>query len=153
MTAEVVVLETQRERDERVALIKRGRDELVEILNLDLAERLYKVTGNTSRLLELGIDPATVKRPPYRPSKTMFDDRQIVQLVWKQEYQAGVKFSNNEAREKNPCFLAVAKAQGRHVSAVIRQWRRVPAAERVKIREWLRERLREHGQLHERHKK
>ncbi len=132
---------------------KRGIDAMVAKIKRAIAEKHYKIIGDKSRLLELGIDPATVRRPPWRPSKTMFDDRQIVHLIWKQKYQAGEKFSNTEGINKNSCFLAVAKAQGRHVSGVIRQWRCVPAAERAAIGEWLRELLREHGALHEHRRK
>jgi hypothetical protein len=117
------------------------------------AEQRYRRIGDASQLLALGIAPATVKRGRGHPSKTMFDDRQIVQLIWRQKLQAGESFSNSEGKENNPCIVAVARAQGRHVSAVIRQWTNVPAAERQSIEEWLRAELAKRGLLHDRHKK
>ena len=129
-----------------------GTDEMVARVRKAIAEHYYKRTGNASRLQELGVDAASVKRPAHRPAKTMFDDREIVQLVWSKKYLEGEIFSNVFGIEHNACLVAVAEAQDRHVSAVIRQWKLVPAAERAAIGKWLRELLQAEGLLHKRHK-
>lgn len=116
------------------------------------AEQRYRRIGDASQLLALGIDPVTVKRGRGRPAKTTFSDEQIVQLIWRQKLQAGESFSNSDGKENNPCFVAVARAQGRHVSAIIRQWTNVPDADRRSIEKWLRAVLTKRGLLHSRHK-
>jgi hypothetical protein len=102
---------------------------------------------------QLGIDPATIKRPRGRTPKTHFTDKQIVQLVWKQKYQAGLPFSNDLGGDLNRCFVAVADAQGRNVGGIREAWKRVPAAERKQIGAWVLRLLREHGALHQRFSK
>lgn len=125
---------------------------LILIVRRSIATTRWIRTGDRVLLDKLGIDPATIKRPRGRPSKTAFTDEQIVQLVWKQKYQAGLPFSNEFGGDLNKCFVAVADAQGRNVGEIRKAWKRVPAAERKKIGDWLSRLLRDEGELHEKFK-
>lgn len=122
-------------------------------LRRSIATTRWIRTGARVLLDKWGINPATIKRPRGRPSKTTFTDEQIVQLVWKQKYQAGLPFSNEHGADLNQCFVAVADAQGRNVGEIREAWKRVPAAERKKIGDWLSRLLREEGVLHQRFNK
>lgn len=126
---------------------------LILIVRRSIATTRWIRTRDRVLLDQLGIDPATIKRPRGQPPKTPFTDEQIVQLVWKQKYQAGLPFSNEHGAYLNQCFVAVADAQGRNVGEIRKAWNRVPAAERKKIGDWLFRLLREEGVRHRRFNK
>lgn len=124
-------------------------------MQLKLAKSVYVRTGKDEALRELGLSYSEIneiERPRGKPSTNMYSDRQIVQLVFKQELQAGKPFTNAKSWENNPCFTAVADYQGRSVRQIREQWKCVPANERQKIRAELKATLEEHGLLHKRHR-
>lgn len=124
--------------------------EMLEKIAYHLAKRLYVVTGNDLALREHGLtydEISKIKRPRGRPKKTLYTDRDIVQLIYKQELQAGIRFTNVAGKENNECFIAVAEHQNVGVDQIVRQYKNVPAKERKKIKEWLRQKLAEHDLL------
>lgn len=128
--------------------------ELVFDIHKGIAKSIYAKTGKNSALRELGVsyrEISEIKRPRGQPRVNMYSDRQIVQLVFKQELQVGLPFTNAKSWENNQCFTAVADYQQRSVKQVYEQWKSVPARERAKIRKWLEDLLRKHGRLHKRH--
>jgi hypothetical protein len=92
-----------------------------------------------------------VKRKRGQPPALHLPAETVVQLVFKQELQGGVPFTNWPSREANPCIVAVAHARGVSESTVARMYKSVPTHRRKQIRDGLHKLLREHGALHPRH--
>lgn len=119
------------------------------------AEELYKRTKNPEALLIMGLTYAEIdkiKRKRGQPEKTLYDPRHIVQLVYKQNLQAGVSFYKltKYGEETNRCFEEVADHQGVGVDQIVRQYKKVPKEEREKIKEWLKRTLIKHNKLNNR---
>lgn len=117
------------------------------------AEELYKRTKDPEALLIMGLTYAEIdkiKRKRGKPEKTLYDPRHIVQLVYKQNLQAGVPFTNQAGKEKNLCFIAVAEHQNVGVDQIVRLYKEVPKEEREKIKEWLKRTLKKHNKLNNR---
>lgn len=127
--------------------------EFVRDVKTTIAKEKWTRVKDPSGLEELGIDPHTIKRPRGRPQKQPLSNEQWVQLVFKQQLQAGKPFSNAMGADLNPCFYGVADAQGVNVSKVREAWAAVPPEKRKRIKETLKSLLLEHGELHPRHRK
>jgi hypothetical protein len=116
-----------------------------------LANKSYVVTNEPEALRELGVsdsDIKKIKRPRGRSRKTLYKDQHIVQLIYKQNLQAGVPFTNVAGKEMNLCFIAVAEHQNVGVDQIVKKYCNVSPEERKEIKEWVRKELSEHGLLY-----
>ncbi|TQE90692.1 MAG: hypothetical protein FKY71_20370 [Spiribacter salinus] len=86
-----------------------------------------------------------VKRPRGKPPKVRFNDRQIVQLVFKAQLQGGCGFDNKNGDEGNESFCFVAENLGVHPSDIRRRFYRVAEADRQAIRAFIADLLADGG--------
>lgn len=112
-------------------------------------------------LLDLGIDPQTIRRKGGKPPAHMlqkssisgcmipiYEDRDIVQLVLNQKWHGGKIFTNINNVEFNPCFYSVADKMKCHPNTIAAKWKRVPKADRNEIELSLVRILYEHKKIH-----
>lgn len=119
------------------------------------AETLYKTTNDRTALLIMGLTHAEIdkiKRKRGQPKKTLYDAHHIVQLVYKQNLQAGVSFSKLPKRgeETNECFIGVAEHQGVGVDQIVKKYKEATQKEREKIKRRLKLVLDKHNKLNNR---
>ena len=111
------------------------------------AEYNYVLVKNDTGLMRTCIEPDSIKRSGGRPPVYMLQEssddpgsvptviykpKQIVQLVLKQKWQAGLPFSNNDSVE-NRCFAAVAELFDCHPREIRRKYYSVDKELRQKI--------------------
>ena len=94
---------------------------------------------------------AGITRRRGQPPKIQLPAETVVQLVFKQELQGGVTFTNWPSWEANPCIVATAEALGVNPITVRRKYKSVPARRRARIRDDLLDLLHEHDALHPKH--
>lgn len=126
---------------------------LLQRIQSQLAFHRWIRNAERKPLEDLGISPDLVpRRKRGQPPKLRITDEQVVQLVWKRQLQEGKPFSNKANRkENNWCFTLVADSQRVEVGTIIAAWKRVPAARRQEIKDWLYRLLEREGKLHARH--
>lgn len=121
----------------------------------------YQELNIKDELIDLKMAPELIGRSRIgAPPKFMFNytergvrfpvykEKHIVQLVFKQKWQAGKPFSNTENKELNQCFVAVADLFGMHARQISEKYYSVPEDERKKIERWLVQLLDEHKLIH-----
>lgn len=117
------------------------------------ALNIFLETNNREGLLLMGRTHAEIdkiNRRKGQPKKTLYKCHQIVQLVYKQNLQAGVAFTNSAGKEFNECFIAVAEHQGVGVNQIVEQYKKVPAEQREKIKNFVRRELAKEKKLYNR---
>jgi len=112
-----------------------------------IAIREYQLLNDSAKLIQLGIDPKSVKRKPGRPRKHLHPDERVVQLVIKQKWQAGRPFSNTGGDSENQCFVKVGENLGMNVRDIRESYYNVPETRRKEIEKWVYKILEEHGLL------
>lgn len=122
--------------------------QLIDKIRRSIAIDHYIRFKDRSGLDDLGVSPRSLKRSGGRPPNTKFSNEDIVQLVYKQKWQAGKPFTNANGADNNQCFYGVADAQGLSVSQVREKWKAVPAARRKVIEQRLVQLLRQHKMVH-----
>jgi hypothetical protein len=116
-------------------------------ISRSIAIREYQLLNDSTKLIQLGIDPKSVKRSPGRPRKHLHPNERVVQLIFKQKWQAGLPFSNAGGDDKNQCFAKVGENLGKNVRDIRESYYRVPEARRKEIEKWVFKILEEHSLL------
>lgn len=127
--------------------------QLVDKIRRSVAIGRYKRFNDRTGLDELGISTRNIKRSGGRPPKTTYSNEDIVELVYKQKWQAGKPFTNANGHEENKCFIGVADAQGLNVWQVREKYSAVPLARRKVIEQRIVALLKEHKKIHPSKKK
>jgi hypothetical protein len=120
---------------------------MLEATSRLIATREYQLLNDPTKLIQLGIDPKSIKRRPGRPRKHLHPDERVVQLIFKQKWQAGLPFSNAGGDDKNQCFVKVGENLGMNVRDIRESYYRVPEARRKEIEKWVYKILEEHSAL------
>lgn len=127
-----MALERHRELNIRDELIALGRaPEMID------RKKLGKPPAYTFNYTDSG-----VRFPVYKA-------KHVVQLVYKQKWQAGKPFSNSKAgKELNECFVAVADIFEVHAKTISDKFYSLTRTERTEIEKWLVAILYEQGMVH-----
>ena len=127
--------------------------ERYDTIRRSLAIGRYQRFNDRTGLDDLGISAQSIKRSGGRPPKTPQSNEDIVELVYKQKWQAGKPFSNTYGGDLNECFVGVADAQSLSVTQVREKWSAVSPARRKAIESWLVALLKKHKKIHPSKKK
>lgn len=139
-------------------------EEMTNNMRKSIATDNYVRFKETEMLEALNIDPKTIKRKGGRPRKYFkqesefpsgfrrigHSNRHVVQIVFKQKWQAGIVFSNSSGPENNPCFISTAKVFESNPKVISDKYHEVSEEDRHSLEIWLVKLLMAEGLIHNR---